>query len=625
MNARKKVMSQITSDQRGEIIEQPLQTEVIERLPEPERVGVIASSEVRKWQSRIEAARKIRDDNLKNLNKLIDFYEGIHWHLDDPEIPLLKDNVTVNLIFANIKKEIPYLYFQNPSPIINASRSEFELGAFSLQHLLRSYAKYNLGTELKKHVRLAILDAKFAYGCLKVSYTPRFGVNPNFGNPVILDKVNNVPVFLINENGNIVLEDESEILVSELYYIERISPREILMDPSCRNFPERAKWIAQEIVKPLRYLEDNDLYKNTNRIKPNAELADIYRENLNKTNEEVTAVRNLADPEDTQLVRFCEIYDLENNKLLCLPDGNNEFIREENRDIGSPFSFLKFNEKPDSFYGVSDVAQEVPINKEINVSRSLMVTHMRRSARKYFIGRDTFNGVDRDKGIEDLKNPDDMTIVEIGDYDKPPAPIQQAAQDATVYQNVYMGRMDYNEVSGGTEASRGVSERRKTGQEAGYQESHLVVRRTDKQSLVADFIVDTYKNLALLMQKTLTLPQAVKIVGEKGIFWAEVKNRDIQGEFFFDVEVSEMRPQIPEIDKQEINEFVFALSNILNSIVANPILPMVFNIQGLVKEFAKSYPSLKVENLLNMQVTPEQIAKIAMMQLMQGQNQNANV
>ena len=254
----------------------------------------------------------------------------------------------------------------------------------------------------------------------------------------------------------------------------------------------------------------------------------------------------------------------------------------------------------------------------------MMITHARRSARKYYYCEDTFRGIDDVVGIEAAKDPEDMSFFKIAEYDKPPRPLEMATQDATVFQNLYQSRIDYNEISSTTEAQRGLTERRKTKGESQFQESHGAVRRTDKQGLVADFIVDIYSKLAELMQRTLTVPQAIKITGNTGIFWTEIAGNDIQGDLRYDIEVSELRPEIPEMIKQEISEFIFALSNLLNSVLANPVGPMVFNIQGMVKEFTKAYPSLNVENILNMKVTPEQIAAIVMMQL-QGGNKNAGV
>jgi len=179
-------------------------------------------------------------------------------------------------------------------------------------------------------------------------------------------------------------------------------------------------------------------------------------------------------------------------------------------------------------------------------------------------------------------------------------------------------RTDFNEVGSSTEAQRGVTERRKTAGEARFQEGHGAVRRGDKQSLVADFIVDTFQNLSKLLQETLTVPQVIKIIGKPGIFWTEVSREDIQGEFQFEVEVSELQPRIPEIDRRELSDFILSLSQFLAVLLQNPISLQVFNLQGLVSEFAKNYPSINVEKIMNMQVSPKQIAEMAMMQMQQG-------
>jgi hypothetical protein len=603
-------MSDIVSSESGEIIEQPMSTEVYDRLPEPDDVIVGDQDEIKKWQSRIDVARKTRDEKLKDLNLLMDLYEGNQW---GSGMPNMNDKTTINLIFANIKKELPNLYFQNPSPIVNPTRQEFELNAYAMQELLKSYVKNNLGTELKKHIRLCILDAKFSFGCTKVSYTPRFSVNPNKDQPILAGYDGlGMPVFVTDNEGNILTES-GEILTSEFYYVERISPREVLIDSKCRNFPERAEWIGHEIVKPLVYLKNSKLYKNRKFLKRNVELSDVFKQ-LNK---DIQHVSDLVSDEDKNQVRFVEIYDLKNEKLLVLPDDQDFFIREESIDI-NPFSFLKFNEKPDDFYPVSDVAQEKPLQKEVNIGRSLMLTHARRSARKYAYSSETWGGVDEIEGIEAMKDPEDLTLVKVGDLDKIPVPIQMAAQDPSIFQNVYQSRIDYNEVAGTTEAQRGLTERRKTKGEASFQEGHGAVRKTDKQSLVGDFIADSYSKLGQLMQRTLAIPQAIKIIGPTGAFWTQVGKKDIQGGLKYDIEVSDLRPQIPELDKQEISEFIFALSNFLNAILANPVGPMVFNLQGTIKEFAKSYPSINVENILNINVTPEQIIQVLMNQMQQG-------
>ena len=603
-------------EQSGEIIEQPASSEVYETLPEPEDNNTVSTDEVRKWRSRIDAAREVRDIKLKSLEAWIRIYEGFHWAIEEGEEVAL-DLSTVNLIFANIKKELPNLYFQNPEPVVSARMKEYELPAFALQELMKFYINYNMGTELKKHVRLAILDAKFIFGTLKTTYTPRFSVNPNKGKPIVLGYTpDKRPVFKITEDG--VQMEPNQILTSELYYVERVSPTEMLFDVSCRNFVERSEWLAQEIVKPVSYFKNNALYENTENLQSNVDIRDIYK---NKDDKEISAARKLSDKDDTELCRVVEIHDLKNNKLYVLPDNSNNFIREEGA-LMNPYSFLKFNEKPDSWWPVSDIKQEIPLQQEINIGRSMMMAHARRSARKYFYDEETFNGISPVEGIEAMKDPSDMTLVKVNDLEHRPRVAELAVQDPSIFQNLMQSHNDFNLVSGGTEAGTGFTQRRKTKGEAQFQEGHGAVRMVDKQNLVADFVSETYRNLGELIQATLTKTQAIKIIGPTGIFWTEVKSGDIEGEVFYEIDSAELRPRTPDSDKAALGEFIGIVVNFLGAMSQNPLLQQVFDLQGTIKEIAKSFPNVNAQNILNGQITPEQIATLALKQM---ENQNANI
>ena len=557
-------------------------------------------SKIELWKKRIRVAKKVRAEELKDIKLLIAYYEGNQWWHEDGS-PVLEDRTTVNLIFANIKNEMPYLYFQNPTPVVNETRKEFELSAFASQELLKYYTKENLGSSLKSQVRLSILDAKFSFGCCKVLYTPTFESNPNTGDPIhIGDDDFGDPIFLTDEEGNLVGQSNN-ILVSELYSVERIDARDMLIDPECKNSANKAKWFAHEIIKPLEYMKGSKLYKNTKNLQGNVELKDDLRDQ-----DEEKTLREL----DETRVQFYEIHDIENGEILVVSEQHDEFLREDKSFI-NPFVFLKFNERPDKFYPLPDVRIEKPLQQQINVGESQMMTHARRASRKYYYDQNTFKD---EIQLDNAKSSEDMSFFEIQEYDKPPKPLEIAPQDPSIFQLTQMSKMNFHEVTSSTEAERGVTERRKTKGEASYQEGHSLARRTDKQSLVADFIKEIYITLLKLMQNTLTKQQAVKVIGKTGEFWVEIGRDDIKGEFFVDVEVADLRPQIPEVEKQELNEFMFALSNLLNSIVSNPIMPQVINIQGMIKELAKGYPMLKVENLVNMAITPEQIAELAMQQ-----------
>jgi len=559
------------------------------------------------WKRRISVAKRDRDEYVgKDHNVLIDYYKGNQWHNADG-LPILEDNTTVNLIFANIKKEMPYLYYQNPTPIVEAKRMEFETGAIAAQELLRFYTKYNLKTSLKKHIRLAILDSKFAFGCMKAIYTPKFESNPNAGDPIQIgiDAFND-PVYLTDDEGNLVSETNM-LLVSELFAAERISPKDMLIDPECGNFIERSKWIGQEIIKSLDYIKRSPLYKNTDDLQSNVTLEEVLRRTSEK------AIREL----DEERVKIYEMYDIETKELLVLAEGHTKFIRIAKFNV-QPFSILKFNEIPDEFYALADVAVEKPLQQEINVSASMVITHARRASRKYVYEEKSIS----DEQLENLKDPGDMTFAAIKDWNKPPKALESATQDPSIFQYTSQSKINFNEVVGSTEMERGVVERRKTFGEAKFQEGHGSARRSDKQSLVADFVSEIYTNIFQLMQFNLNTEQAIKVIGPKGKFWTKVKREDIQGEYFVDIEVAELRPNLPEVEKADLIQFVQILGQFLMQAANNPLTNVVVNIKGLISELARSYPNLNVEKILNMGMTPNDIAKMAVAMNQQGQNKN---
>lgn len=589
-----------------ETIQTPDGSATRDQLLEPGDSTIQITDKINIWKRRISAAQKVREKELKDVNKLIGFYEGHQWWNED--VPVLEDRTTINLIFANIKAELPYLYFQNPNPIVNARRPEFELNAFASQELLKYYTKENLDVHLKKQIRLCILDSKFAgFGVAKVLYSPTYESNIDAGKPILLghDELGD-PIYLSDNEGNLIGQDK-DILISELFFVERVAPTDILIDPECKNFPEKAKWIAQQIIKPLDYIKNNPIYKNTEDLGPNINLKEILRG--------VTA--EVIRDTDEQRVQFYEIFDLENNQILVLVDGGIKFIREDNFTV-NPFAFLKFNEIPDKFYAIPDVRVEKPLQEDVNVGQSQMLNHARRASRKYYYEENTID----EEQVTVMKNPEDMTVFIIKDINKPPKALEMAPQDPSIFQSTMLSKQNFNEITAGSDASRGQSERRKTGGEARIIEGHSAVRRTDKRSLVADFIKEIYSKLLQLMQDTLTIPQAIKIVGPVGTFWTKIGKNEITGELTVDIEVSDLQPQIPEVERKELQEFMFALANLLNAIVANPLMLQVINIQGMIKELIKSYPYIKAENIMNMAVSPEQIAKLAMQQQQQQGGKN---
>ena len=224
------------------------------------------------WRDRIERSKKFRKKQLKDVAKYIKFMQGDQW--GDRKVTITEKPV-INLIFSHIKTQLPNLYFQNPNfycrPKQNLTVEDMPRmvnDARLAQFFLNYYTKENLGIALKKQVRLAILDAFFCYGVIKVGYTGNFEINTNFGkNKVLAEEPDGTPVYETDPVTGEVMKDEDEhILTNEAFYARRVSPLHILIDPECENYFEDGRYIAQEIVKSVQDVKNSKLYENVDEL-----------------------------------------------------------------------------------------------------------------------------------------------------------------------------------------------------------------------------------------------------------------------------------------------------------------------------------------------------------------------
>lgn len=575
------------------------------------------------WNDRIERARKIRkkyfEDRKVNVKRLIDFYKGNQW--GDLQVSL-PEKPTVNLIFQHVKSQLPSLYFQNPRWYVRPKgrfKKDFENSAILAEELLNYYVEENLRISLKKQIRLAILDAFFSYGCIKVGYVGAFEPNPNYGEFKILgEDESGEPLYAKDENGQLKIDEDENIITNEAFLASRISPRHMLFDPECENYFESGRWVAQEIIKSVQDVINSKLYSNTNGLKESFSVESGYSLSSKETDYWQDDVPEVKD--DTNRIRLYEIYDTEHDKILVFAEGHDRWLRNEEMPDGiegSPFSYLRFNEIPDEMYPMSDIEPLKPIQEEYNLGRGMVLTHAKRFGRKYGYVKDKFGGEDPVKEIEKLKDPEDGTLFEVNELPLSGViePLADAPLDAAVYSNFEQAKQDFREVGGATEWDRGLVERRKTAYEASKLSGASNVRKEDRAMLVEDFCSEIGTKMLQSMQANLSTEEAIEIIGDEGKEWKTISRDDINGQYNVGVQIGTSAPRIPEQEKAELME----LLGTLVKLPPNIILPEL-NIKGTLEEIIKLYPLIKRENIFN---SPEQKAlveqKIAQEQMLKQQ------
>jgi len=555
------------------------------------------------WIDRVERAAKKRKAYFKTIKKYKKFYDGEQW--GDKKVTL-KDKTTVNLIFAHIKSQIPFLYFQNPKWYVRPKgihKAQFAENARLAEMMLNYYVEENLRISLKKQIRLAILDAFFAFGVIKTGYIADFETNKNFGQPKVLGEDEaGKPIYDVSESGEMIIDEEEEIVTNEAFYARRVSPAQMLFDPECENYFEDGRWIGQEIIKSYHDVKNSKLYKNTSTLEPSYFAKTGYP--LDKTDGAYWEDGVPEVKEDVSRIKLYEVYDLEHDKLIVFAEGHDKFLRYE--DIpdgidGSPFSFLRFNESPDEMYPLSDIKSLKPIQEEYNVGRAMILTHAKRFARKYGYILEKFAGDDPGKEIEKLKDPEDGALFQVNELPLKGViePLNDAPLDSAVYANFEQTKQDFREVGGATEHERGLVERRKTAYEASKIAGAASIRKQDRGSLVEDFCSEIGTKLLQSMQANLTLGMVVEIVGEEGVKqWQTVSREDIVGEYNVGVTVGTSAPRTPEFEKRDLLELIQVLAQLPREV----ILPKI-NVGGLIQEMLKLYPLVDARAIIN---TPEE-------------------
>ena len=573
------------------------------------------------WEDRIERSKKFRKRMLKDVKSYIQFYEGKQW---GNKRTVLTEKPVINLVYAHIKVQLPFLYFQNPKWFCNVAmplRGEEELkrNAALAEHFLNYYATENLGISLKKQMRLAILDAFFSFGVIKVGYVGEFETNPSYGKFQTLgtDEAGD-PIYETNGYGEIMKDDEEEILTHEAFYARRISPTHLLFDPEGENYFEDGRYIIQEIVKSVEDVKASKLYENVEDLQPSFNVRPGYGD----YEAQLEDLPELQD--DLDRITLYEIYDLEHDKLKVYAEGHDEFLRDEDMPDGidhCPFEFLRYNEVPDRVYPMSDIESAKTLQEEINVGRGMIMTHAKRFARKYGYTDETFSGTDGATEMENIKDPEDGTFFKVNSFEAMPKPLENAPLDASVYQNFQQAFVDFREVMGSTEADRGLVERRKTATEAGYMAKASGIRKEDRKSLVEDFAAGVGKKLLQSMQANLTNEHAVQIAGMKGQEWQSITRENIIGDFSVGVEIGSVAPQLPEFERQELMQVLQVVTQFPQEVVMAEV-----NFSGLMRNLHKYFPLLDMSEVLNTPEVAQQIRqsmeaekKAMMQQKQQGQ------
>ena len=374
-------------------------------------------------------------------------------------------------------------------------------------------------------------------------------------------------------------------------FVERISPFDMLIDPEATCLDD-AKWVAQRIVRPLEEVKSDKRFKASARRKLEADSGFKARWANDDERDEYS---DLVDR-----VTLYEYYDIENNTIsICTRDGE-EFLLEPTPmpyAFGHPYVMLRNYDIPDVFYPMGDVEQMESLQEELNKTRSQMVNHRKRYARKYLYHERSFGPA----GREALESDEDGRFVPVVDENRDlngvVVPLPQVPLAPEIYNHSNIIEQDINTVSGVSEYARGqMPEIRRTATEASIIADAGNARAADKLAMVEIIIGEVARLVLQLLQQYMTQPQMVRITGKDDEeYFVAYERDDIMGEYDFSVEGGSTQPLNETARRQQAISLMNAVAPLVGMVIdptelAKYVLSYGFGVKNPEKFIVQQQP-----------------------------------
>ncbi len=534
-----------------------------------------------KIQDRIEMTHRWRvDEGYDALwRRMIDLYRGKTYHGDTLGAGysgnVSYDRISVNLAFSTINVIAPSVAVNHPKITVTANKEGDEDRAVFNEAIINYLWRHH---DYRKPFRRAVKDFLIlGHAWIKVGW--RFveqerPLSPMERDQQIVTAAEEVQDFAyMNPDMAGDLPSDEDIaasvpntrmeIVEDQAFVERISPFDMLVDPEATCL-EDAKWIVQRIVRPLHEVKKDKRFKRSVRQGLEADSGVRYRWNNDTEREEYSDL--------VERVSIFEYYNIEDGTMCVLSQTGSDFLLDPTPmpySFGHPYVMLRNYDVPDTFYPIGDLSQIESLQEELNKTRSQMVNHRKRYARKYLYHERSFGP----EGREALESDEDGRFVPVVDENRNlgdiVVPLAQTPLAPEMYNHSHLIEADINTVSGVSEYQRGqMPETRRTATEASIIADAGNARAADKLATIEIIISKVARMVMQLMQQYMTEAQMIRVTGkdDQEYFIAYTRD-DIIGEYDFSVEGGSTQPLNETARRQQAVSLMNAMAPLVGVVV----------------------------------------------------------
>lgn len=501
---------------------------------------------LKEYRQHIGASKKWRKDEGHDATwrRLVDIYKGKHYDQYSDE-----DRMLINISFSTVNVIAPAVAVNFPKIVVNAQKPEFAANAVIAEAVVNYWWKFkDIRTEFRRAVKDLLI---VGHGWMKTGY--RFveeslvGEEGDDSDPIEGGEA---------QTNNVVLVDSP--------FAERVSPFDVFVDPDATSMHD-IKWIAQRIRRPLKEVKSDRRYSKAGR--DNVEVAAIPRYSDDPSRRKVR---------DTSVgyAEIWEYYDLVNRKMSVFSDSGDAFLIKPMAipfAFGQPFVMLRNYDVPDAFYPIGDLEQIEPLQRELNETRSQMMNHRKRFARKYLYKESAFDGDGRMALESDADNVM-VPVVSDESLNSVVAAFPAVINPPEFYDQSQLITSDIERITGLPEfMTGGVPEIRRTATEVSAIRDAANARTADKLAIVEISISEVARRMLMLAQQFMTDEQVTRVTGKDGEpIWVQYDREYIAGDFDFQVVGGSTQPNNEAYRRQQALQLVDAMAPFVSMGVVNP-------------------------------------------------------
>ena len=422
-----------------------------------------------------------------------------------------------NLFFATIRTQMPGLFYQTPSFRATTTQSLGALGrrdAAVIEAVLKHIASEE--NNLEDDGKLALLQAYFRVGCLKVGYDPEMVANPQRGQP-LYDEAMTAALGLQE-----TIVEPDYVLEGETYTWDWVDARKLLFPD---EGPQRRKWswIAEEVEVTLEDAQADSRFAPNLRAQfvANAWVTDDFTEGQ-ASRPLVARPDGEVEAEEQQRFRYTECWDRRAKRVYILADGqpfsDERFVLDEPFPDGiedDPYALLMFlpivgSPRPLP-WPLPYTYHWLPVQRAYNTVRQQLTMAGNRSTRKVLHEPGTFT--DSDEARKGLASNVDMEGVEVTNLQRPPMVLESPPLNADVVQSIQALQLDWRIITGATGQRMSGDDDGTTATSSALAEKAAMARDTDQQAAVVMWLGQAGTKMYQLVRQTLTLDVFVRMQG----------------------------------------------------------------------------------------------------------------